>query len=410
MKVCMLTTSYPAYQGDTKAPFIHTLSTSLVKQGASVTVIAPAIAKSKSRETMDGVVVRRFSYFFPRRLQRLTGGGGIPMNLTSSWLALLQFPLFFLSLFFTSLSTARKADIIHCQWSFTALAGVMLKWIYRKPLLMTERGSSAYLAMKHPFMKRVLIFLLNRCDLVTANNEHQLQLFRRLGIPKQKLHLLVNGISTKLFKPYAKQASRKKLRLPKDQTILLYVGRLVAVKGPEHLMKALPEVLKKKKDVHCYVIGEGLLQPSLEKTLEELGIRSSVTFLGNKPLKMIPHYMSAADFVVLSSINEGRPNVIAESFACFTPVVASALPGVKELFASFPYGVLAQPKSSSSLAKAILSAFKKNWKTAKYKKQHIQFRKTFTWSACAERHILAYWSILGRDNKLYKLNFSSAKL
>tara|TARA_Y100000310_G_scaffold82715_1_gene79312 strand:- start:18541 stop:19716 length:1176 start_codon:yes stop_codon:yes gene_type:complete len=390
----MLTTSFPSYKGDVKAPFIYALCKALTKQGAKIDVVSSADGKSKLEEEYDGISIHRFHYFFPHKLQRLTKDGGIPQNLKESFLAKLQFPLYSLKLFLRSMKYAKKSDIIHCQWSYSALIGVFLKKMYKKPLMMTERGSSANIALKNALMRKVLLYVLKHCDVITANNQHQLKDFLKLGVQREKLYHTPNGINMQLFKPKGKKESRAKLKLIKNKKILLYVGRLVKVKGPDYFLEAMKELVKKRKGVHCYIIGDGRWEKKLKEYVKLNNLRDVVTFLGAKPLQTIPDYINAADFLVLPSLAEGKPNAVGEAFACGVPVIASDIPGSREYFSFFPYGLLTPAKDAKKLAQTIEKAFMKNWKTKTFTTQHTKFRKKYTWEYSARECVKLYKKLL----------------
>ena len=94
--VLFVTTSFPRFPGDFAGSFIYRFARYLVEDGVPVTVLAPAAAAYPIQETMSGIYVRRFTYFWPPQRQRLAyDGGGILANMRLSWLARLQVPLFF---------------------------------------------------------------------------------------------------------------------------------------------------------------------------------------------------------------------------------------------------------------------------------------------------------------------------
>ncbi|MEK6840266.1 MAG: glycosyltransferase, partial [Nanoarchaeota archaeon] len=327
MRVCILTTSFPAHKDDIRSPFILELCKALRQHDVGVDVIAPRYSHSSSEDVIDGIHIHRFSYFIPSSLQVLTEGGGIPSALKRSWLAKLQFPLFYLSFLMKALRHAKQCEVIHCQWSFSALVGLVLKIAYRKPLVMTERGASAHLAMGNWLMRYVLSFVAKRCDFVTANSIQQASLFVDLGVPRHKVATILNGIDTMRYRPLPKTTSRNALNLLQKNKIVLFVGWLIERKNVKSLIEAMKIITKKHNDAFCVLVGEGERRHSLEALVKKNKLEHVVSFVGSVPPAKIPLYMSAADVFVLPSLSEGKPNVVAEAMACGVPVVATNVAG-----------------------------------------------------------------------------------
>ena len=97
MKVLVLTTSFPRWQGDATAPFAYQLCSRLITKGYEIVVLAPHHKPAKLSEEMEGIKVYRFPYFWPKKYQRLCYGGGILPNLRKSPLLWVQAPLLFLA-------------------------------------------------------------------------------------------------------------------------------------------------------------------------------------------------------------------------------------------------------------------------------------------------------------------------
>src|SRR5260221_6879939 len=93
MKICILATSFPRHQEDFVGQWVMGLSRALVQEGAQVTVVAPHDKNTASNEVIDGVVVRRFSYWWPKSTQGLCYGAGIPTNVRQNKSLIFQFPV-----------------------------------------------------------------------------------------------------------------------------------------------------------------------------------------------------------------------------------------------------------------------------------------------------------------------------
>ncbi len=138
--------------------------------------------------------------------------------------------------------------------------------------------------------------------------------------------------------------------------VILSVGRLVAQKGFEILLKAFSNVIK-EMDARLIILGEGPEKESLSRLANELAITEKVSFLGfqNNPYKFI----SKADVFVLSSRYEGLPMVVLEAMACDTPVVSTdCKSGPREILQDDKYGVLVPTDDIDALSRAVLKLLK----------------------------------------------------
>ena len=72
MNICMLTTSFPQYEGHIQSPFIYHLCTALSKQGVALDIVSPADKGAKLEDRFGKLSIHRFHYFYPASLQRLT--------------------------------------------------------------------------------------------------------------------------------------------------------------------------------------------------------------------------------------------------------------------------------------------------------------------------------------------------
>lgn len=383
MNVCIITSSFPAFKGHFQSPFIYSLADALSKR-VSVDVVCPFYLCSESQEECWGDVrIHRFKYL-PLKMQTLISGGGIPSNFKKSFFAKLQLPLFFLYLFIKSLKYARGADVIHAQWSLTAMVGVLLKKIHKKPLVLTERGSSLNAAMKYRFTRMVLKWILRNCDYITANNFNQISRIRSLGF-KEKVCAVPNGIDTERFRPEDSNKARKKLGLPVDKRIILFVGWLVKGKGVDYLLKSLGRIKLHIPDILVVIVGGGLEIENYKRYVSENDLDRSVVFTGPKMIDEIPEFMNAADIFVLPSLSEGRPNVVAEAMACGLPVIATSVNGTPELIEDGIDGILIEPENSKSIEDAVLRLLDDSelYAAIKSRSRGSIIKKKITWDKTA---------------------------
>ena len=135
-------------------------------------------------------------------------------------------------------------------------------------------------------------------------------------------------------------------------------------KAPDILIEAIGSPpLAAVSDAHVTFIGDGGLKESLLARATALGIRDRVSFLGRVPPDEVALRFSASDVLCLPSRREGCPNVVLESLASGRPVVAAAVGGVPELLHD-GNGIMAPSDDPSALARAIVSALRREWDPA----------------------------------------------
>jgi len=139
---------------------------------------------------------------------------------------------------------------------------------------------------------------------------------------------------------------------------LLAAGSLTRQKGFDLLIKAMANLPRVNPEVHLTILGDGPERKNLETQIRSLRLFDSITLAGvqDNPFPYLHH----ADLFVLSSRWEGMPNVVLESLACGTPVIAFDCPGsVKEILVNPHQGTLVPPGDVEALVRAIIERIEK---------------------------------------------------
>lgn len=340
MKVLILTTSYPRNRSDLSGIFIKRLAAAMMQSGVTVTILAPGDKDAEFSESDQGILVRRF-FYAPRKLMRIAyGNGGIPENLRRwPWLVLIL-PFFVACFAAYTIILARDHDIIHANWLPTGLLALFAKWIRRKPLVVTLRGTDL-----GGTASRLLPFVGRWADaLTTVNTTWARDLRQRMAA---KVFYTPNGVevSDKAFD------LRAKFGIGRDETIALYVGSLRECKGADLLAKAAKAAAEKNCSVKFLVIGPG--------SPEEFGLDQlpNVLCAGGIPPEQVLASYPCCDIFVLPSRFEGRPNALLEAMASGLPSVATRIPGVLEVLTE-ESGILVDVEDADSLAEAICALAK----------------------------------------------------
>jgi glycosyltransferase involved in cell wall biosynthesis len=278
-------------------------------------------------------------------------------------------------------------DLIDAHYFYPdGVAAVRLGRYFNKPVVITARGSDISLIPRHTIPRKLIQWAATNADgIITVCNALKAELVE-LGVPADKITSLRNGVDLERFQPGERAAQRASLGL--DGFTLLSVGRLLPVKGHELTIGALPML----PGVTLMLAGGGDLRGQLEAQARRLGVADRVRFLGVVPQAELPRYYSAADALVLASSREGWANVLLESMACGTPVVASKVWGTPEVVAAPDAGVLMQERSAQGVADAV------NALRAHYPERATtrRYAEGFSWEATTAGQLHLFRSLTGR--------------
>jgi len=282
-------------------------------------------------------------------------------------------------------------DLIHAHFTWPAgYVGSKLKEKHDVPLIVTAHGFDIYdLPFRDNEWRKKIRYVLNAADYVVTVSDRNLKCIKKLNI-KTPVKVLPNGFRRDLFYPKDYNESKKTLNLPLDKKIILTVGNLAEVKGHRYLIEAMQEVVKRRKDVMCIIVGGGKLETQLKNQIEKLDLNDNVELVGPKPHDEISIWMNACDIFVLPSLNEGNPTVMFECLGCVTPFIATKVGGIPEIITSEDYGILCEPGNAKELSQKILIAFEKEWKREKIRK----YAERFTWDKITNEIIKIYEEML----------------
>ncbi len=255
-------------------------------------------------------------------------------------------------------------DIIHAHFAFPdGYVGYLLKKYFRRPLVITVHGSDVY-SLNDQFATKLAKKALFNCDKVITVS-HALQGRVKKFVPKEKVLFVPNEVDTQKFFDMDTMGVRRKLGLNENMKIVVFVGNLITVKGLSYLIEAVKIVKERRNDFVLLVIGSGESERSLRLRVKRCNVGEKIRFMGVVPHSKIPLWLNAADFLVLPSLSEGRPTVVAEAHACGTPVIATDIEGTREMIDREELGILVPPRDAKALAGAITTALDKNWSAEK---------------------------------------------
>jgi glycosyltransferase involved in cell wall biosynthesis len=270
------------------------------------------------------------------------------------------------------------------------VAAVMLGKYFNKPVVITARGTDINLIPQYALPRKQLMWAAdNAAGMITVCNALRDEMVG-LGMPGERIVPLRNGVDLQRFQPMDRQAARAKLGI--DGFTIISVGLLDPRKAHDLTIGALPLM----PDVKLLIAGTGPERRNLEAQAERLGVSDRVKLLGAVAQTDLKDYYNAADAMVLASSREGWANVLLESMACGTPVVASNVWGTPEVVAAPEAGVLMQERTSEGIADAMA-------RLRAHYPDHAATRRyaeNFSWDATTEGQLQLFSRIIGTPGPL----------
>jgi teichuronic acid biosynthesis glycosyltransferase TuaC len=280
-------------------------------------------------------------------------------------------------------------DLIDAHYFYPdGVAAVMLGRYFNKPVVVTARGTDITLIPQYRLPRKMILWAARHSKgVITVCNALKTEMVR-LGVAADRIVPLRNGVDLQLFRPVDRVSIRKELGI--NQFTLLSAGNLVPVKGHDLVIKALSML----PDVRLLIAGSGPEGKGLEDLVKRLNVADRVRFLGALPQAVLSKYYGAVDALVLASSREGWANVLLESMACGTPVIASRVWGTPEVVASGEAGVLMGERTPEGIVEAIhvlRTQYPRHEATRKYAEQ-------FSWDETTAGQVQLFQQILAKGS------------
>ncbi|MBK1695228.1 glycosyl transferase family 1 [Chromatium weissei] len=242
-------------------------------------------------------------------------------------------------------------DVIDAHYYYPdgVAAALLAKW-FNKPLFITARGTDLNLIPHYAIPRRLIQWAEQRATGSIGVCKALTDTLIQLGGDANKTHVLRNGVDLQRFIPQNQVQSRLKLGLPTGQ-LLLSVGHLIERKGHHLAIEALTQL----PQATLAIVGDGEERENLRQQAQRLSVSQRVIFAGARPQIELKDWYSAADMLLLCSSREGWANVLLESMACGTPVVATAIGGTPEVVQSPIAGRIIRERTVTALIKGIQS-------------------------------------------------------
>ncbi len=345
-RLLVLATRVPLRSGDGTPAFVLDNATALSEE-FDIVILAPRTKGSVPTVQLDGVVVKRFPYFFSR-WERLADDAIMPQlgKRRSMWLQAVPLGL---AMLWHTLKEHRthRPDVLHANWVLPAgLVALITKCVHGTPYLVTSHGADAF-RLNGRALRGLNRVILNRSARLVGVSKDILTKFGPLRVP-----VAVQPVSVD-FRLWKQLVGTRE---PAPERVL-FVGRLTEKKGVADAIRALATV----GDVQLRIVGDGPLEAELRK-LAGSGISlGQVVFLGRRTREEVAEEMRTASCLVIPSITapdgdrDGTPCVLGEAIAARLPVVASRSAGLAEFIIHAETGLLYEPGDIDGLRACVLA-------------------------------------------------------
>jgi glycosyltransferase involved in cell wall biosynthesis len=295
---------------------------------------------------------------------------------------------------------AEKPDVVHTHTSKAGILGRMAAKITRVPLIVHTPHGHVFFGHFGPILSRVFLWVERLFGILTdrvvvLTDGERSDYTDRNVYPEDKLVQIHSGVDIEKFKQSQVSAVQKKrsLGLAQNGLVVGFIGWLLPIKGPMHLLKAMEDVWHDYEDIVLVFIGKGDLDVDLRAAALKTGANGRVNFLGWR--NDVDEIMPIFDIFVLPSLNEGMGRVLVEAMAAGKPVVASNVGGIPDLVQHDYNGLLVAPGDEKALATSIKQLISNPQKAKLMGQRGREFCRQFSVESMVEKIDSLYGQLLG---------------
>jgi len=276
-------------------------------------------------------------------------------------------------------------DVIHVHGHGRFTSNFTLRCIgEKKPLIYTAHGF--FHDKKYWIIKKVhdLILgrLLKKARFCTALTKLDFKNYKKLGVKKEKIVEIPNGINKDFFKKINKQELKNfKTKYKIKENTILYVGRIHESKGLQYVIEAIKDI-----DARLVIVGKDAgYKKELEKLIKKYGLNKRVLFVGPLTDKELINVYHASNFFVLFSEWEGFGIVVIEAMAAGKPVIVSDRGSLPFLVKNEKNGYVVPFKNIKLLEEKIKFLLNNKDKARKIGEKGYKVAKNYSWKSVVDK-------------------------
>lgn len=350
MRIGLVTTGFPRFEGDCSGSFVLTVARGMVAQGHRVRVLAPEPRRRSSAPRWPGIEVRWVPYARPRTLQQSFYGSGAPDNLRlrpTRWLGAAAFTA---ALYRASRRELADCDSLLSSWCIPS-GWVASKTAEGRPHLCLCHATDVRWLSKMPGGRSVARDIAEGASAMWFLSEALRDRFlesAEIDSDRIRSHVGPMPIETPRDLDEPRPALRRRLGI--EGFTLLFLGRLVPVKGLAELLHAIAAF---PRPVSVRIAGDGPDRNELRALAR--GLRVDAIFEGWVAGERKEALLRACDAIVVPSRPlDGLPTVLFEAQARALPIIATDAPAIPARMRSHPQVELVPANDRDALRQAIL--------------------------------------------------------
>lgn len=240
-----------------------------------------------------------------------------------------------------------RATLVHAHGYKATILGGLIAMVARLPIFLTYHGEAAYAPELSTYLSLENYFLRRATRVISVSDRIRAELIKR-GVHHKNLSVIHNGIEDPLNQESGTSRNCRRTDLSPH---LVCIGRLVKIKRYDLVIEALTALRHDFPKIGLSIAGNGPMSISLRQKVAEVGLGSSVRFLGYVEDK--PKLYQSADIFVLPSESEGSPMTLIEAMAFSLPIVTTSVGAIPEMITNGTEALLIPPNNLPSLVESL---------------------------------------------------------
>jgi len=287
--------------------------------------------------------------------------------------------------------------LIHAHWMIpTGIIGVLVGKMLNRPVVVSVHGSDVSIFYEKRLIKKIMQCLIKHIDFFHSVASHNTKKLLLLGVEKERIINFPMGIDKNWF-DYIPPSSQIKGR--KKYTVI-NTRNLFPIYNVELLIKAIPFVVQKVKNIEFIIAGDGTEKTYLTKLSDDLKVTKYVKFIGRIPHAQIVDYLARSDIYISTSLSDGTSVSLLEAISCGLFPVVTDIPANREWIRNGENGFLVPTSNEKILAQRIIEALR-----------DLELRKTARRKNLKIIKERALWSInIKKLEKLYEICLNKKQL
>jgi len=297
-------------------------------------------------------------------------------------------------------------DVIHAHYWLSGVAGSTLKTLWGTPLVVSFHTLARVKDIASPgdppeplFRKRGEVRAIREADRIIAPTDTEReQLIEYYDADPSRIWVAPPGVDLERFAPGDRAAAKKRFGFS-DDPLVVFVGRLQAFKGTDIAVDAMRHLKRLIPDAQLAIVGGDSPRGSsgermrLRLTARRLGVSDRLRFMEPVGHERLPELYRAADVVVVPSASESFGLVALEASACGTPVVATAVGGLRVIVRDGESGYLVERRDPPSFAAALSRVLADPGAQTRLGENAVRLAHRFPWARTADGILDAYASV-----------------